>query len=157
MTILPARYEDLPEILQLQYLAYQSEAKLCNNPNIPPLKQTLPEVEQEFEKGVFLKAVDESGTIIGSVRAWADSDSVYVGKLMVHPALQHRGIGTAMLLSIEKHFTQKRFELFTSTQSMRNIALYQRQGYKIFQEKQVMENLRFVYLEKYLSSDARQM
>ena len=123
MTILPAQHEDLPEILRLQYLAYQSEAKLCNNPNIPPLTQTLAEVEQEFEKGVFLKAVDENGRIIGSVRAWADDTSVYVGKLMVHPDLQHQGIGTAMLLAIEKEFTQKRFELFTSTQSMRNIAL----------------------------------
>ena len=157
MTIFPARHEDLPKILQLQYLAYQSEAQLCNNPNIPPLKQTLAEMEQEFEKGVFLKTVDEDGRIIGSVRAWSDRDSVYVGKLMVHPDFQHRGLGTALLLAIEKEFSQKRFELFTSTQSMRNIALYQRQGYKIFQEKQVAENLCFVYLEKRLSSDVRQM
>ena len=157
MNILRAQFEDLPQILQLQYLAYQSEAKLCNNPNIPPLKQTLTEVEQEYEKGVFLKVVEVDGRIIGSVRAWTDGESVYVGKLMVHPDFQHRGIGTALLLAIEKEFTQTRFELFTSTQSMRNIALYQRQGYIIFQEKQVMENLRFVYLEKYLSSDVRHM
>lgn len=31
---------DLKAILELQYLAYQSEAKLFNNPDIPPLKTT---------------------------------------------------------------------------------------------------------------------
>ena len=31
-----AELTDLQEILNLQYLAYQSEAKLLNNPDIPP-------------------------------------------------------------------------------------------------------------------------
>ena len=33
-----AKIEDLQEILELQYLAYQSEAKLFNDMNIPPFK-----------------------------------------------------------------------------------------------------------------------
>ena len=36
-----AQKEDLEEILKLQYLAYQSEAKLFGNMEIPPLMQTL--------------------------------------------------------------------------------------------------------------------
>ena len=39
-----AQKEDLEEILKLQYLAYQSEAKLFGNMDIPPLKQTIEEV-----------------------------------------------------------------------------------------------------------------
>ena len=42
--------EDLQDILQLQYLAYQSEAALFNKEDIPPLKQTLDEVVEEFYK-----------------------------------------------------------------------------------------------------------
>lgn len=39
-------------------------------------------------------------------------------------------------------------ELFTSTGSEKNIALYQKLGYKIFDEKQVTAELSFVYMEK---------
>ena len=49
MIITKATKEDLSEILQLQYLSYQSEAKLLNNFDIPPLKQTLQEVQNEYE------------------------------------------------------------------------------------------------------------
>lgn len=148
MNIVKATREDLPEILQLQYLAYQSEARLLNNPNIPPLKQTLPEVEAEYDKGIILKVSAEDGRIIGSVRAWEEAGTVYVGKLMVHPDYQRKGLGSRLLLAVEDVFPGKRYELFTSTMSAGNIALYQRNGYVVFKEKQVSDTLRFVYLEK---------
>ena len=56
-----AQKDDLKEILELQYLAYQSEAKFFGNMDIPPLKQTLEEVYDEFNKGVILKDIDENG------------------------------------------------------------------------------------------------
>ncbi len=67
---------------------------------------------------------------------------------MVHPKMQKKGIGTKLLLEIENEYPNQRYELFTSTKSEKNIALYQKLGYKIFDEKQVMEGLRFVYMEK---------
>ncbi|MCI9566309.1 MAG: GNAT family N-acetyltransferase, partial [Eubacterium sp.] len=54
-----AQKEDLEKILELQYLAYRSEAKLFGNMDIPPLKQTIEEVYDEFHKGTILKAVDD--------------------------------------------------------------------------------------------------
>lgn len=42
--ITKADFKDLNEILQLQYIAYQSEAELFGSKDIPPLKQTLDEV-----------------------------------------------------------------------------------------------------------------
>lgn len=143
-----AQKEDLEEILKLQYLAYQSEAKLFGNMDIPPLKQTIEEVYDEFQKGAILKAVGDGGVIIGSVRAFCDSGTVYIGKLMVHPSKQGQGIGTQLLLEMEKQYPSQRYELFTSTRSEKNIALYQKLGYKIFDEEQVTEELRFVYMEK---------
>lgn len=41
-----------------------------------------------------------------------------------------------------------KYELFTSTRSQKNIALYERLGYRSFAEKQVTNDLRFVYMEK---------
>ena len=146
--IIKADKEDLSEILDLQYLAYQSEARLFDNEDIPPLKQTLADVENEYQRGIILKALDEDKTIIGSVRAFCDNETVYIGKLMVHPSKQGRGIGTQLLLEMEKQYPKQRCELFTSTRSEKNIALYKKLGYKIFGEKQVTEELRFVYMEK---------
>jgi ribosomal protein S18 acetylase RimI-like enzyme len=148
MNVIPANREDLEEILSLQYLAYQSEARLCNNPNIPPLTQTLEEVESEFAAGVFLKAVDEDGHIIASVRARSDHGVLHIGKLMVHPDLQGRGIGTRLLAEIERAYPHARYELFTSDKSDKNIKLYERAGYARFKERDMGDGLRFVYLCK---------
>ena len=82
--IVKAKYKDLQEILNLQYLAYQSEAELFGSKDIPPLKQTLNEVIEEFNNGIILKLTDENGSIIGSVRATEKNGTVYIGKLMVY-------------------------------------------------------------------------
>ena len=143
-----AQKEDLMQILELQYLAYQSEAKLFGDMDIPPLKQTIEEVVEEFVQGTVLKVVDDSGDIIGSVRAYEENGTVYIGKLIVHPKMQKRGIGTQLLLAMENEFPNHRYELFTSSKSISNIRLYERLGYKIFKEESVSEELQFVYLEK---------
>ena len=143
-----AERSDLQEILQLQYLAYQSEADLFGSRDIPPLKQTLDEVVEEYNSGVILKIVDDTNTIIGSVRAKEIDGTVYIGKLMMHPDHQHKGYGTMLLSEIEKCFPNKRYELFTSTRSLDNIRLYQKLGYTIFARKAVNDELEFVYMEK---------
>ena len=165
MRICKADKEDLNEILQLQYLAYQSEAALFGTKDIPPLKQTLEEVEAEYDAGVILKMIPDEGAncdgeadgasastegarIIGSVRGREESGTVYIGKFMVHPDFRGRGLGTALLTAIEKLFPGKRLELFTSTRSVDNIRLYEKNGYKIFDRKDIDDDLTFVYLEK---------
>lgn len=146
--ILKANRNDLKEILQLQYLAYQSEAALFGSRDIPPLKQTLDEVIEEWDSGIILKMVDDKNTVIGSVRASERDGTVYIGKLLVHPDHQRKGFGTKLLYEIEKCFPDKRYELFTSTRSIDNIRLYQKLGYKIFARKAVNDELEFVYMEK---------
>ncbi len=148
MIIEKAEYNDLQEILQLQYLAYQSEAYLFGSRDIPPLKQTIDEVIEEWGSGIILKMIDETGVIIGSVRAKEIDGTVYIGKLMVHPDHQHKGYGTMLLTEIESCFPDKRYELFTSTRSLDNIRLYQKLGYTIFTRKAVNDELEFVYMDK---------
>ena len=148
MMIKKAQKEDLEKILELQYLAYQSEAKLFGNMDIPPLKQTIEEVYDEFQKGTILKAVNDGGVMVGSVRAYQENGTVYIGKLMVHPKMQRKGIGTKLLLEIENEYPNQRYELFTSTKSISNIKLYESLGYKIFKEEAISQELQFVYLQK---------
>lgn len=139
---------DLPEILALQYLAYQSEAQLLNSSDIPPLKQSLKEIKEELRDGIILKALNQNDHIVGSVRGKICGETLCIGKLIVRPDMQRLGLGTQLLREIEKMYPNKRCELFTSTKSMQNLALYSRAGYQPFKEKQVSEQLRFVYLEK---------
>ena len=146
--VVRATKEDLKEILDLQYLAYQSEAALFGSKDIPPLKETLSELEEEFEKGIVLKMVSEDGKIIGSVRSYAKDKTAYIGKLMVHPDFRGKGYGSRLLRDIECFYGGKRYELFTSTRSVDNIRLYEKLGYKIFDEKKITGELVFVYMEK---------
>ena len=147
MTIIQAEREDLEAILQLQYRAYQSEAVLLQNFSIPPLKQTLADLVAEFERGVVLKA-EEGGMIIGSVRAYCEDGTTRIGKLIVDPAFQGRGIGTALLSAVEQACSAPRYELFTSSKSEKNIRLYERAGYVRFAEKEAGGGITFVYLQK---------
>lgn len=148
VTIELAAESDLQEILTLQYLAYQSEAELFDDKKIPPLTQTLSDIKKEYAAGKILKAV-RGGEIIGSVRGRVDGETTYIGKLIVHPKFQGRGLGTRLLAEIERHCPSARFELFTSTRSLKNIGLYERAGYKKFREKKLTAELSFVYLEKF--------
>ena len=145
--IYKAGLEDLQEILQLQYLSYQSEAALFGSRDIPPLKQTLDEVIAEYNNGIVLKMTDDD-VIVGSIRAKERNGTVYIGKLMVHPDYRRNGYGTKLLTEIEKYFPDKRYELFTSTRSTGNIRLYQNLGYKMFDRKAITDELQFVYMEK---------
>ena len=145
--IYKAGLEDLQEILQLQYLSYQSEAALFGSRDIPPLKQTLDEVIAEYNNGIVLKMTDDD-VIVGSIRAKERNGTVYIGKLMVHPDYRRNGYGTKLLTEIEKYFPNKRYELFTSTRSTGNIRLYQNLGYKMFDCKAITDELQFVYMEK---------
>ena len=148
LMIYQANFDDLQEILQLQYLSYQSEAALFGSKDIPPLKQTLDELIDEYNNGVILKMFNDENTIIGSVRAKEVKGTVYIGKLMVHPDYRHSGYGTRLIKGIEEYFPNKRYELFTSTRSKDNIRLYQGLGYKIFDSKAINDELQFVYMEK---------
>jgi ribosomal protein S18 acetylase RimI-like enzyme len=143
-----AQLDDAPVILDLQRLAYQSEAALNDDFTIPPLTQTLPEIETDFQQQVYLKAV-RAGTIVGAVRGYEQSGTCHVGRLIVHPDCQNRGIGTQLLKAIEAHFnTAQRYELFTSENSARNLFLYQKLGYRPFRTAKLSEKVILVYLEK---------
>ncbi len=142
-----ADISDLEEILSLQQLAYQSEATLYNDFNIPPLTQTIQSVKEEAQKSVILK-LSEGGRIIGSVRAYEKEGTCYIGKLMVHPDYQNRGLAKKLMAAIERCFEGLRYELFTGYLSEKNLALYEKLGYKRFKIEKAADNLEFIFLEK---------
>lgn len=146
-----ASSEDAVTLLELQKLAYQSEALLYDDFNIPPMTQSLDEMRTDITSKVCLVASVE-GKIAGSVRGYQEGNTCFIERLIVHPDLQGRGIGTALIGQIELCFGKvQRFELFTGDKSKRNIHLYERLGYKIFKNQKINKNLLFVFMEKHQS------
>jgi GNAT superfamily N-acetyltransferase len=143
-----AQWEDLEEILALQKLAYQSEAELCNDYAIPPLLQDLDGIRQDFKSQTILK-IEEGGKIIGSVRAWEKDGVCHIGRVIVHPDRQNRGLGKLLLKGIEEAFGHcRKYSLFTGKTSLRNLHFYSVCGYSPVREEKVSEKLTLIYLEK---------
>jgi ribosomal protein S18 acetylase RimI-like enzyme len=140
--------EDAKAILDLQKLAYQSEAQRYNDFTIPPLVQSLENLEAEYQTHVIIKVVMD-GVIIGSVRAYDEKGTCHIGRLIVHPACQNKGIGRQLMDRIEKAFPDAlRFELFTGLESGKNLSFYQKLGYHIFRYEKLNDAVEFAYLEK---------
>ena len=140
--------DDAPEILALQKVAYQSEAEMYGDDSLPALHQTLADMQKDFETKTFLRAVI-NGKIIGSVRASADGAGCHISRLIVHPYFQNRGIGTKLVLGIEGSFpSAKRFEVFTGHLSRRNIALYEKVGFRQFKTEKFTDKIQWVYMER---------
>jgi ribosomal protein S18 acetylase RimI-like enzyme len=148
MIIEQATIEDAEDILELQRLAYRSEAELYDDWSIPPLTQTLDGMKDDIVRQRCLKAVLD-GKIVGSVRGVRNGDTCEIGRLIVCPDVQGRGIGTRLMEAIEEAFAGvRRFELFTGHRSERNIFLYQKLGYTVFRTQRVSDNLQLVFMEK---------
>jgi ribosomal protein S18 acetylase RimI-like enzyme len=148
MLVEVATAEDAAEILALQKAAYASEARVYGDPELPPLTQTLEEMRTDFERQLVLKAVEE-GEIVGSVRARMKDGDCLIGRLIVRPDRQDRGLGKLLMQEIEGRFPQaERFRLFTGHRSAKALHIYEGLGYEEFRTEYVHENLTLVYLEK---------
>ena len=148
MIIALAEKEDLGQILELQKLAFRSQAEIYNDFSIPHLIQTLEEIGQDFLTQTYLKAVINK-KIIGSVRGYESNNTCYIGRLIIHPDFQNQGYGTKLMAKIESIFKNvERYEIFTGYKDVKNLYLYQKLGYKKFKLEKVNENLFFEYLEK---------
>ncbi len=101
MIINKATISDAEEVVALQKVGTQSEAEICNDSNIPPLIQTSKSTKEDFENHFFLNPLMDK-RIIESVRACSRKGTCYIGRRMVHPDFQNRGIGTRLMNEIER-------------------------------------------------------
>lgn len=143
-----ASKDTLHAILDLQKKAYRSEATIYNDFNIPPLKQSIDQIKEEFKDHTFLIA-EIQGQIVGSVRAIEKHGICFIGKLIVDTSVQNQGIGKQLLKAIELKFPDvSKYELFTGHKSLKNLHIYNKHGYTITEEKIISESLTIVTLQK---------
>ncbi|WP_161883712.1 GNAT family N-acetyltransferase [Deinococcus alpinitundrae] len=128
MNIRLANADDLPALLRLQKLAFQSEAERYPETEIAPMRQTLPELVKEFPKYTMLVA-EQGGEPIGSVRGRVVNGRGEIGRLMVHPTWRAQGWGKCLMREIEAALDVTNYILFTGEQSVGNLKLYESLGY----------------------------
>jgi GNAT superfamily N-acetyltransferase len=150
ITIRDIRPGDAGEVLTLQRAAFVSEALIYGDPDMPPLTQTLAEVEWELQENYG--CVAHRGTrMVGAVRARLDGELLLIGRLAIAPDVQGGGIGSKLLAAVERRGAQAgatAAELFTGSLSEANIRLYEREGYRETQRVQEGDGIEQVFLQK---------
>ncbi len=143
-----ANQKDMAEILSLQKTAYRSEAELYGDAGVPALGQTMEELKADFERMLFLKAV-VNGKIIGAIRGLREGETARISRVFVHPYFQRRGIATRLITQLEQEMGDvKLFEAVTGHQSLRNLHLYEKLGYRQIRTEPFTPAVQWVYLQK---------
>lgn len=149
ISIRDATPADAAAIADLTRRAFAEQAALYGDYTLPPLGDTADTVLAAMERGLVLVAEDPTGTIIGSVRGEMSGGCCLVGRLVVEPELQGRGIGRALAAALEARFGQAEcFEIFTGHRSAPALHLYESLGYARERTERVHERLDLVFLAK---------
>jgi GNAT superfamily N-acetyltransferase len=146
-----ATREELPAILAVQHDAFGRVARMfaIDPDQLPPLAETVADLEALADKGtVFFTALSSGGEVVGSVRAERLGTTVEIGRLVVAEAALRRGVATALMRALEDGFPEaERFELFTGAEADVPLALYEKLGYRTYDQR-VVEGVPLVWLEK---------
>ena len=145
----PVGAADGGELLTLQRAAFVTEAQLYDDPRLPALVETLPELLAAVQAGPALTARDD-GRLVGAVRTRVAGEVLHVGRLVVAPDQQGRGIGRARLAEVERAAGPgvRSAALFTGHRSVGNLRLYERAGYVEHRRDRVDDRLTLVHLAK---------
>ncbi|QIG41161.1 GNAT family N-acetyltransferase [Microbacterium sp. 4R-513] len=148
------RIEDAGEVLTLQRAAFVQEALIYGSPEMPPLTQTLEELEHELHDNLGCVAL-EGSRMIGAVRARVVGELLLVGRISIAPDAQGKGVGTLLLAEVERRGREAgatESELFTGSLSEANLRLYEREGYAESQRVPGDDGTEQVFLRKTLVS-----
>ena len=126
---------DAPELLTLSRACWVTEARANDTLSIPPLVEGLEAVTAGIAAWTTW-TIRSAGRLVGSVRARLSPDDPtlwQIGRLMVAPDLQGRGLGRALLTYAEAAAppSAAAYWLNTGERSDRNQRIYRKAGYKI--------------------------
>ncbi len=127
----PATAADAAELLVLQRCCWVDEAIANDTLDIAALHESLDDLRGWLAEWSTW-CVRADGRLVGAVRARREDSTWEIGRLMVAPDLGGRGLGRWLLRYAEDHAPPDvdTAALFTGARSVRNIAMYERAGYR---------------------------
>ncbi|MGI8523509.1 MAG: tRNA (guanosine(37)-N1)-methyltransferase TrmD [Nocardioides sp.] len=130
--IAPATRADAGELLTLQRACWLQELWANPGVEIPALNESLADAERGIEEWTALLA-RAGGRLVGAARGRSEGDVWAVGRVMVAPDLQGRGLGRHLLRLVEEAAPAEAtsYSLFTGAGSVENIRMYQKAGYRL--------------------------
>ena len=146
---------DAGELFTLRRAAFVTEAQQYDDPNIPPLTQTLAELKEDLARPDVVTLGAWLGTrLVGSIRVLLEPGKATLGRFAVAPDLQGKGIGSRLLLEIVPKLPEGTEEVwvFTGRDSLQNLAFYASQGYE-HQHDQMVGDLTYAYLRRILGEE----
>ena len=149
IVISPITDADAGEVLTVQRAAFVSEAAIYGSVDMPPLTQTLAELEAELRSESGLTARID-GRLVGAIRFVEKDGLLLVGRIAIAPDMQGEGIGRMLLESAEQSSSARIAELFTGSLSEANIRLYESCGYEEHERVPDGDGTEQVFLRKRL-------
>ena len=147
-TIVAAQLDDAPALLAMQRVAFEPEARACDDRAIPPLQETEAGVREHIRTATVLKAVD-GDQLLGAIRGIVSGATCLIRVLVVAEQARGRGLGARLLRAIEDAHPQvERFELTTNMIMVGNVRFYLRHGYEVVEQVQHSATIRFAFMRK---------
>ncbi|KGA98361.1 acetyltransferase [Alkalihalobacillus alcalophilus ATCC 27647 = CGMCC 1.3604] len=132
--------------LKLQKAAYQVEAELTNFKQIPPLQETLEQLQQSKETyyGYFQRA-----ELCGFITCKRTRGVLDIHKLVTHPRHFKKGIAQALLVYVEKEMDGLEIiSVATGTMNEPAIRFYKKNGFKEVRKQVITEQFSMTHFNK---------
>lgn len=143
-----ATIDDLPELMSLQKRAFKPVADKVGWSDIPQMVDTLDASIDAFGEDTILKMLSDDNRIIGSVRGNVKDGSLYIGRLMVDPEYQGRGLGRMLQRKLESMFQFSREWLCSYVKDVETYRFYQRDGFVEYDVYEVGNGVMAAHMEK---------
>ncbi|HEX5919048.1 MAG TPA: tRNA (guanosine(37)-N1)-methyltransferase TrmD [Nocardioides sp.] len=135
LDVRPAVPADAGELYTLQRACWLQELEANPGVEIPALRESLDDVRRGLgEWTVMVAREPSSGRLVGAVRGRVDSHGEWdIGRVMVAPDLQGRGLGRALLELVEALAPAEitTYVLFTGAGSTDNLRMYKKAGFRL--------------------------
>ncbi|MFS3927973.1 GNAT family N-acetyltransferase [Priestia flexa] len=132
-------------ILALQKRSYEVEASIIHNCEIPPLQETLLQLQQSKE--IFLGYYIEE-TLAGVISFKVLGKELDIYRLFIDPVHFKKGIAQKLLAFVEMNYSVTKLVVSTASKNIPAIRLYQKEGFVEVRTTKINDELTLVHLEK---------
>ena len=133
------------KVLSIQIPSYKVEAKIIGFYEIPPLKDTVENLQQCGET-FFGYYINEE--LCGAISIKVENDEIDIHRLIVHPSNFRKGIAQMLLNFLESNFHVKTIKVATASRNTPAVSFYKKNGFESIKEITVNERLSLSFFEK---------